>query len=112
MVDVYRTSTMAAADIGIVLNPGTDGALACAMMQVMLAEGMADETFLAELTDFDTDVRTISPRRRPNGRPKSPESRLQRFAHSPGCTAAPRRVSCGSASVSPAAVTAPATCTR
>ncbi|MDP7392222.1 MAG: molybdopterin oxidoreductase family protein [Alphaproteobacteria bacterium] len=58
VVDVYRTSTMAAADIGIVLNPGTDGALACAMMQVMLAEGMADETFLAELTDFDTDVRT------------------------------------------------------
>ncbi len=58
VVDVYRTSTMMAADIGIVLNPGTDGALACAMMQVMLAEGMADETFLAELTDFDTDVRT------------------------------------------------------
>jgi len=58
VVDVYRTSTMAAADIGIVLNPGTDGALACAVMQVILAEGMADEAFLGELTDFDADVRT------------------------------------------------------
>ena len=57
VVDVYRTSTMAAADFGFVLNPGTDGALACAMMQVILAEGIADEAFLAELTDFDEDVR-------------------------------------------------------
>lgn len=57
VVDVYRTSTMAAADIGLVLRPGTDGALASAVMQVMLAEGMADEDYLSEFTDFDTDVR-------------------------------------------------------
>lgn len=56
VVDVYRTSTMAAADIGLVLRPGTDGALACGVMQVMLAEGLADEAYLAELTDFDADV--------------------------------------------------------
>jgi anaerobic selenocysteine-containing dehydrogenase len=57
VVDVYRTSTMATADIGLVLRPGTDGALACAVMQVMLAEGMADEDYLGEFTDFDADVR-------------------------------------------------------
>lgn len=57
VVDVYRTSTMAAADIGLVLRPGTDAALACAMMQLMLADGLADEEYLAEFTDFDTDVR-------------------------------------------------------
>ena len=57
VVDVYCTSTMAAADIGLVLRPGTDGALACAVMQVMLAEGMADEDYLSEFTDFDADVR-------------------------------------------------------
>lgn len=58
VVDVYRTSTMAAADVGLVLRPGTDGALACAMMQVMLAEGLCDEDYLAEFTDFDDGVRT------------------------------------------------------
>ncbi len=57
VVDVYRTSTMAAADIGLVLRPGTDGALACAMMQVMLDEGLTDENYLAEFTDFDDAVR-------------------------------------------------------
>ena len=57
VVDVYRTSTMAAADIGLVLRPGTDAALACAMMQVILAEGLADENYLAEFTDFDDQVR-------------------------------------------------------
>jgi anaerobic selenocysteine-containing dehydrogenase len=57
VVDVYRTSTMTAADIGLVLRPGTDAALACGMMQVMLDEGMADEDYLAEFTDFDDEVR-------------------------------------------------------
>ncbi|MBH64878.1 MAG: dehydrogenase [Alphaproteobacteria bacterium] len=57
VVDVYRTSTMAAADIGLVLRPGTDAALACAMMQVILSEGIADEAYLAEYTDFDEEVR-------------------------------------------------------
>jgi len=57
VIDVYRTSTMATADLGLVLRPGSDGALACAMMQVILAEGMADDAFLAELTDFDDEIR-------------------------------------------------------
>ena len=57
VVDVYRTSTMAAADLGLVLRPGTDAALACAVMQVALSEGMADERYLAEFTDFDDQVR-------------------------------------------------------
>ena len=48
---------MAAADIGLVLRPGTDGALACAMMQIILSEGSADDGYLAEYTDFDDDVR-------------------------------------------------------
>ena len=90
VVDVYRTSTMAAADIGIVLNPGTDGALACAMMQVMLAEGMADETFLAELTDFDTDVRTHLAERTPEWAAEItgiPAAEIRAFARLYGRTA-------------------------
>lgn len=57
VVDIYRSATMATADIGLVLRPGTDGALACAAMNVLLAEGMADEGYLAQYTDFDDGVR-------------------------------------------------------
>ena len=76
--------------IGIVLNPGTDGALACAMMQVMLAEGMADEAFLAELTDFDTDVRTHLAKKTPEWAAEItgiPAAEVRAFARLYGCTA-------------------------
>ena len=52
VVDVYRTSTMVA-DIGLVLKPGTDGALACAMMHVMLSENLVDRDYLSKFSDFD-----------------------------------------------------------
>lgn len=58
VVDVYRTSTMAAADLGLVLRPGTDAALACAVMQVLLSTGAADEAYLSSFTDFDDSVRS------------------------------------------------------
>ena len=44
------------ADIPIVLRPGSDAALACAMMCVMLEDGTADRDFLDRLTDFDPEV--------------------------------------------------------
>jgi anaerobic selenocysteine-containing dehydrogenase len=56
VVDVYRTPTIEAADIGLVLRPGTDGALALAMMHVLLKEGFADRAYLASHTDFGPDV--------------------------------------------------------
>ena len=40
VVDVYRTPSVEAADTGLVLRPGTDGALALAMMHVLLKEGL------------------------------------------------------------------------
>src|SRR5688572_28817971 len=39
VVDVYRTATAEQADMALILRPGTDGALACAAMHVMFAEG-------------------------------------------------------------------------
>ena len=53
VVDCYRTPSIEAADIGIIVRPGTDAALACAMMCVMLEEGLADRDYLARYTDFD-----------------------------------------------------------
>ncbi|OYW31895.1 MAG: hypothetical protein B7Z45_09845, partial [Azorhizobium sp. 12-66-6] len=35
VVDVYRTATMEQADIPLLIRPGTDGALACAVMHVL-----------------------------------------------------------------------------
>ncbi|MCH9671277.1 MAG: molybdopterin-dependent oxidoreductase, partial [Gammaproteobacteria bacterium] len=56
VVDCYRTPSIKAADVGIILKPGTDAALACAMMCVMLDEGLADRDYLATYTDFDARV--------------------------------------------------------
>ena len=56
VVDVYRTPTVEAADIGLVLRPGTDGALALAMMHVLLKEGFADRAYLARHTDFGPEI--------------------------------------------------------
>ena len=52
VVDIYRTATMEQADLGLVIRPGTDGALALAVMHVLLREKLADRAFLAKYTDF------------------------------------------------------------
>jgi len=56
VIDAYRSPSIEAADIGIILRPGTDAALALALMSVALAEGAADRGFLARHTDWDAGV--------------------------------------------------------
>ncbi len=51
VVDIYRNATVAQADLGLVLRPGTDGALACAVMHVLFRDGLADRDYLARHTD-------------------------------------------------------------
>jgi len=51
VVDPYRTPTAEVADIHLMPRPGTDGALACAVMHVLFAEGFADRPYLAQYTD-------------------------------------------------------------
>ena len=55
-VDVYRNGTAEAADIFIMVRPGTDGALAAAVGHVLLKEGFADRAYLAKYTDFSPEV--------------------------------------------------------
>ncbi len=50
-VDVYNTSTMKQADLGLILRPGTDGALACAIMHVLFRDGNADRAYMGKYTD-------------------------------------------------------------
>ena len=51
VIDVYENATMKQADMGLVLKPGTDGALACAVMHVLFRDGMADRAYLEKYTD-------------------------------------------------------------
>ncbi|MFG1403205.1 molybdopterin oxidoreductase family protein [Xanthobacter sediminis] len=55
VVDVYRTPTMEQADIPLLIRPGTDGALACAVMHVLFRDGLADRAYL-ERYARDTDA--------------------------------------------------------
>ena len=51
VVDPYRTATAERADLHLAPLPGTDGALACAVMHVLFREGYADRAYMARYTD-------------------------------------------------------------
>ncbi|WP_150526750.1 molybdopterin-dependent oxidoreductase [Roseibium sediminis] len=56
VIDVYETETMKQADVGVILKPGTDGALACAIMHVLFRDGFADWDYLTRYTDCPNDL--------------------------------------------------------
>ncbi len=56
VIDVYRTPTAETADRVLLVRPGTDGALAAAVMHVMFRDGYADRDFLASHTDAPEDL--------------------------------------------------------
>lgn len=56
VVDVYMNETMKQADIPLLIRPGTDGALASAIMHVLLRDGLADRDYMARLTDFSPEL--------------------------------------------------------
>ena len=47
VVDPYRSGTAAVADSHLALRPGTDGALACAVMHCAFRDGLADRAYMA-----------------------------------------------------------------
>ncbi|MEX6506558.1 molybdopterin-dependent oxidoreductase [Jiella sp. M17.18] len=51
VVDIYDNATMAQADLALKLRPGTDAALACALMHIAFRDGTADRAYLGEYTD-------------------------------------------------------------
>ncbi|MBS9477929.1 molybdopterin-dependent oxidoreductase [Ancylobacter radicis] len=51
VVDVYRSPTMEQADIPVLIRPGTDAALACAIMHVLFRDDLADRAYLTEFAD-------------------------------------------------------------
>ena len=55
VIDPYRTPTARQADVHLRPRPGTDAALACAVMHVLFRDGFADRDYMAEFTN-DADA--------------------------------------------------------
>ncbi len=51
VIDPYRTGTAAAADLHLGVRPGTDAALACAVMHCAFRDGYADRAYMARYAD-------------------------------------------------------------
>jgi anaerobic selenocysteine-containing dehydrogenase len=63
VIDPYRTATAQAADIHLAPRPGTDGALACAVMHVAFRDRCADRAYLAAYADCPEALEThLAPR--------------------------------------------------
>lgn len=56
VIDPYRNATAEQADMHLMLRPGTDGALACAVMHVLFRDGFADREYLARYTDVPAEL--------------------------------------------------------
>ena len=56
VVDVYMNGTMQQADLPVLIRPGTDGALACAVMHCLFRDGKADWDYLERYTDAPREL--------------------------------------------------------
>jgi anaerobic selenocysteine-containing dehydrogenase len=55
-VDVYMNGTMEQADLPVLVRPGTDAALACAVMHCLFRDGKADHDYLERYTDVPAEL--------------------------------------------------------
>jgi len=55
-VDVYMNGTMEQADLAVLVRPGTDGALSCAVMHCLFRDGKADWDYLDKYTDAPREL--------------------------------------------------------
>ncbi|MBT5622479.1 MAG: molybdopterin oxidoreductase family protein, partial [Acidiferrobacteraceae bacterium] len=58
VIDTYNNATAKQADLFLCVRPGTDGALACALMHVLFRDGKADRDYLQEFTDYPETLET------------------------------------------------------
>ncbi len=55
-VDIYMNGTMEQADLPVLIRPGTDGALACAVMHCLFRDQKADWDYLERYTDAPREL--------------------------------------------------------
>lgn len=88
-VDIYDTGTMKQADIKLLIRPGTDGALACAIMHVLFRDGHADWAYLEKYTDCPRELEQHLQSRTPEWAARIcdiPASEIEAFARLTGQT--------------------------
>jgi anaerobic selenocysteine-containing dehydrogenase len=56
VVDVYMNATMRQADLPVLIRPGTDGALACAVMHCLFRDGKADWDYLERYAEAPREL--------------------------------------------------------
>ncbi|UCH39600.1 MAG: molybdopterin oxidoreductase family protein [Gammaproteobacteria bacterium] len=56
VVDPYLTATAKKADLHLMLRPGSDGALACAVMHQLFADGLVDREYLRDYCDVPDEL--------------------------------------------------------
>jgi len=66
VVDPYTTATARKADQHLMLRPGTDGALACAVMHQLFADELVDRDYLARYCDLPGELETHLQSRSPS----------------------------------------------
>jgi anaerobic selenocysteine-containing dehydrogenase len=88
-IDTYRTGTADQSDMFICVRPGTDGALACAVMHVLFRDGHADRDYMAEFTDVPDELERHLKTRTPEWASKItgvPVAEIEEFARLIGTT--------------------------
>ncbi|MGA0562481.1 molybdopterin-containing oxidoreductase family protein [Ancylobacter sp. VNQ12] len=89
VIDVYRSPTVEQADIPLLIRPGTDGALACAIMHVLFRDDLADRAYLAAFADDPAGLEAHLKDRTPEwaeGITGLPAAEIEVFAHAIGRT--------------------------
>jgi anaerobic selenocysteine-containing dehydrogenase len=89
VIDVYQNATMEQADMALCLRPGTDGALACAVMHVLFRDGLADWDYLERYTDAPRELEAHLQTRGPEWAAKITGlsvAEIEAFAHLVGAT--------------------------
>jgi anaerobic selenocysteine-containing dehydrogenase len=89
VIDPYRTGTAEKADMHLMVRPGTDAALACAVMHVLFREKFADWDYLRKFTDAPQDLRQHLSTRDPAWAAEItgvPEAQIVEFARLYGAT--------------------------
>jgi anaerobic selenocysteine-containing dehydrogenase len=56
VIDIYHNATMQQADLALCLRPGTDGALACAVMHILFRDNLADRAYLQQFSDCPDEL--------------------------------------------------------
>jgi anaerobic selenocysteine-containing dehydrogenase len=88
-VDVYMNGTMEQADLPVMIRPGTDGALACAVMHCLFRDGKADWDYLERYTDAPRELEAHLRARGPEWASRitgCPVATIEQFAQLIGAT--------------------------